>query len=68
MNSRTSLLRITILYVCLLTKSSYAAYVSDLNPNTDCKALLAQKAEERAKNPDLVRIFISKKKTTILVL
>lgn len=44
------------LCIFLLSKSCEAAYVSDLNPNTDCKALLAQKTEERTKNPTLVRI------------
>lgn len=54
-------LRIGILYVCLLAEISLAAWVSDLSPSTDCKALLAQKADERAKNPDLVRHFANNK-------
>lgn len=45
-----------VFYLCLVSKLSLAAEVSDLNPKTDCKALLAQKADERAKNPDLVLI------------
>ncbi|XP_055305953.1 uncharacterized protein LOC129570393 [Sitodiplosis mosellana] len=53
MHSRATLLSISILYVCLLTKTSFAAWVSDLDPSIDCKALLAQKTEERSKNADL---------------
>lgn len=41
--------------VFLLLEITFGAYVSDLTPSTDCKALLAQKADERVKNPDLVR-------------
>lgn len=55
-----TLQRITILCIYLLLRSSFAAYVSDLNPNTDCKTLLAQKASERSKNPDLVRTISMK--------
>lgn len=43
---------------CLLLQLSLAAYVNDLSPNTDCKALLAQKVNERAKNLDLVRNIV----------
>lgn len=49
----------TIVYffgVCFISNVVYSAIVSDLNPNVDCKTLLASKAEERAKDPTLVRI------------
>ncbi|XP_031632070.1 probable phospholipid hydroperoxide glutathione peroxidase [Contarinia nasturtii] len=42
-----------LLCACVLAKASLGAYVSDLKSNTDCKALLGQKADERVKNPDL---------------
>lgn len=46
---------IEILCAFSLLGSAFGAYVSDLKSGTDCKALLAQKTDERAKNPDLVR-------------
>lgn len=59
---------IGFLCTILLSKSSQAASVSDLNPKTDCKALLAQKTEERVKNPTLVRIsFKTQMKMTFFI-
>lgn len=43
--------------ICLL-QLSLAAYVSDLNPSTDCPALLSAKATEREKDPTLVRPYL----------
>lgn len=46
--------------MCLISKTSFGANVNDLDPNTDCKSILAQKASERSKNAALVIILVLK--------
>lgn len=55
MNVAMVLFEMCIASICLLSKPSWAAYVSDLNPSLDCPAVLIQKVSERMQNPDLVR-------------
>lgn len=40
--------------VILLGKSALSVLVSDLKPDVNCLALMAQKAEERTKDPTIV--------------
>lgn len=58
-NSKAFLFSVSIFGIFLLSKFSLGAYVNDINPkiyyrNFNCKKLLDEKEEERAKNPDLV--------------
>lgn len=48
---------LSALCILSLSRSTKATYVSDLKPDTDCPAIMAQKAEERAQNPALVKTF-----------
>lgn len=40
--------------ICLLSKSTLAAFVSDLKPDVNCDAVLASKAAERKEDPSVV--------------
>lgn len=41
-------------FVCWLSKSTFAAIVSDLKPDVNCDAVLASGTADRAKDPSIV--------------
>lgn len=43
--------------ISLFAHSALSVLVSDLKPDVNCLALMAQKAEERAKDPTIVSII-----------
>lgn len=46
-------------FVCWLSKSTFAAIVSDLKPDVNCDAVLASGTADRAKDPSIVSVFES---------
>lgn len=49
------LLEVFVVSICLVSKPSLAAYVTDLKPDVNCPAVLIEKVGERLKNPALVK-------------